>query len=369
GNKTIDVVRQHPDRFVINGLSVGLNIPFLITYLENHPELKFVCTTTRQEQLEEKYPNIVFFWGDEGLDKITALPEFDLMVNALQGFVGTRPTLTAIEHKLNIALANKETMVAAGDLVVKKAKEAGVMIYPVDSEHSAIFQCLQGNRHGDIRRIIITASGGSFRKLTREQLEDVSLDDALHHPNWSMGQKITIDSATMMNKGFEVIEAKWLFDLNYDQIETILHKESVVHSFVEFNDHSLMAQMGVSDMRLPIQYALNYPDRIDNESESLDLEKLAALHFEKLDGKRFPLLPLSYEVGRKGGNMPAIMNAANEAAVDLFLEGKTRFVDIERDIFNCIEKADFISDPTFDQIVESDRWADRFVRESHGVKL
>ncbi len=366
GTKTIDVVRQHPDRYKITGISVGWNVEFLRNYLKFHPELESVCVSEEDTSLVSEYPDIHFYFGEDGLRSIIQDGKYDLMVNALQGFVGLMPTLVSIENHIDIALANKETMVAAGDLVMKMARKKKVNIYPIDSEHSAIFQCLQGNSHKAIRKLIITASGGSFRHLTREQLKDVTLQQALAHPNWDMGHKITIDSATMMNKGFEVIEAHWLFDVPYDKIDTLLHKESVVHSFVEFIDHSLIAQLGVSDMRIPIQFSLSYPERITDESESLDLAALGTLHFEKMDYQRFPLLKLAYDAGKEGGNYPAIMNAANEEAVQLFLDGKIEFVDIENRIFSCMDKADYISAPNYDQILESDRWATEYVRNMKG---
>ncbi|MBQ9037619.1 MAG: 1-deoxy-D-xylulose-5-phosphate reductoisomerase [Erysipelotrichaceae bacterium] len=362
GTQTVDIVSQHPDLFEVKGLNVGNNISFLREYLKNN---KAECICVRNEadrdELAKEYPDIQFFYGDEGLIKLSELEGLDLVVNALQGFVGLLPTLNAMEHGYDVALANKETLVAAGSIVTAKAKEKGVRLIPIDSEHSAIFQCLQGSKHSEIKKIIITASGGSFRDLSREELKNVTLKQALSHPNWSMGKKITIDSATMMNKGFEVLEAKWLFDLDYENIETVLHAESVVHSLVEFKDHSILAQLGVSDMRVPIQYALCYPDRLDNTTKSLDLGSLGLLHFKTMDYERYPLLKLAFEVGKKGGNLAAVMNGANEKAVHLFLEEKISFLDIERLIFEAVEKCEFITKPTVEDIIRSDRWAQNYV--------
>ncbi|MBQ4252901.1 MAG: 1-deoxy-D-xylulose-5-phosphate reductoisomerase, partial [Erysipelotrichaceae bacterium] len=254
GSQTIDVVRQHPTEFTIEAMSVGERTEALRDYLRTSP-LKYACVKNKTiaEQFQKEYPATRFFHGDQGLIEITSIEEGNWVVNALQGFVGLLPTINAIRHKKNVCLANKETLVAAGEIVNRELRENKVELIPIDSEHSAIFQCLMGNRKMDVNKLIITASGGSFRNLKREELKNVTLAQALSHPNWNMGKKITIDSATMMNKGFEVTEAHWLFDIDYDRIETVIHRESIVHSLVEFNDHTVMAQLGVSDMRIPIQ--------------------------------------------------------------------------------------------------------------------
>ena len=368
GTQVLDTLEQHQNEFEIVGMSVGDRAGVLEEYLETHT-LQYACLKHYDdyERISVKYPDTQFFYGDEGLQKIASI-KCNLVINALQGFVGAFPTLKAIEAGNNIAIANKESLVGAGQIIMDAARKHNVKIIPIDSEHSAIFQCLQGNDKKNVRRIIITASGGSFRRYSRKDLEYVTLEEALKHPSWKMSPKITIDSATMMNKGFEVIEAHVLFDLPYDKIETIMHWESVVHSFVEYNDHSLMAQMGVSDMRIPIQYSLTYPERLPNRSEPLDLEKLGSLHFEKLDYERFPLMKLAYSCGKKGGNMPAVLNGANEKAVEMFLMGKCKFLDIERLIFRAVEAAEFIPEPTLEQIIESDSWAQNFVRKSLGGK-
>ncbi|MBR2826678.1 MAG: 1-deoxy-D-xylulose-5-phosphate reductoisomerase [Erysipelotrichaceae bacterium] len=362
GSQTVDIVSQHPDLFEITALSVGHNVAFLENYLKNNKP-QHVCVADEADclRLQKEYPQISFFYGAEGLMRLSELQNVDLVVNSLQGFVGLLPTLNALQHGYNVALANKETLVAAGSIVTEAARRNNVKLIPIDSEHSAIFQCLQGSKHSEINKLIITASGGSFRNLSREELGNVTLKQALSHPNWSMGKKITIDSATMMNKGFEVLEARWLFDIDYDHIETILHYESVVHSLVEFRDHSMLAQLGVSDMRVPIQYALAYPDRLVNNTESLDLAKLSELHFRKMDYDRYPLLRLAFDVGRKGGNLAAVMNGANEKAVNLFLNEKISFLDIERLIFQAVDNCCFISDPSVDDIINSDRWAQQYV--------
>ena len=367
GQQTIDIINQHSDLYEIIGLSVGKNVDFLCECLERFKTIKFVCSGIDINQsIKNKYSDKVFFFGDEGLCKLASV-KTDLLVNALQGFVGLLPTIKAIESGNHIALANKETLVAAGEIVMSKAKSKGVIVFPIDSEHSAIYQCLLGNKKEDVNKLIITASGGSFRDLTREQLKTVTLKQALAHPNWSMGHKITIDSATMMNKGFEVIEAHWLFDIDYDRIETVLHKESIIHSMVEYIDHSIIAQLGVSDMRVPIQYALSYPERIENNVKSLDLTDVAALHFNKMDFERYPLLKLAFEVGQKGGNLAAIMNGANEEAVRMFLNEEISFLEIEEFIFKCVEKANYIASPSLQEIIDSDKWAHEFVRNIRKV--
>ena len=271
--------------------------------------------------------------------------------------IGLKPTLEAIEKGKDIALANKETLVAGGHIVMSKAKEKGIKIYPVDSEHSAIFQCLMGNNRNELNKIILTASGGPFRGYSSEELKEVTVEKALKHPNWDMGQKITIDSATLMNKGFEVIEAKWLFDLTKDQIEVVVHPQSIVHSLVEYQDHSTMAQMGYPDMKIPIQLALFYPNRIVNEIPSLDLAQVSTLTFEKPDLDVFRCLSLSYEAIRIGGSMPAVLNAANEIAVDAFLNKKINFIQIPQILEQVMNDHKAISDPDLDSVLALDQWA------------
>lgn len=331
GTQTLDVVAQHSDLLECLAISVGNNIPWLIEILHRTP-FNLVCVQHEEDavSLRNQFDQIRFVSGDAGLLELATLPEADLLVNALVGFVGLVPTLAAIKSHKDIALANKETLVVAGELVMAECKKNNVKLYPIDSEHSAIFQCLQGNDRKSIKRLIITASGGSFRDRTREELSEVTVKEALSHPNWTMGAKITIDSATMVNKGFEVIEAHWLFDLPYEKIDVILHKESVIHSMVEYVDSSVIAQMASPDMRLPIQYALLYPDRYAiHGAVSLDFTQLSELHFTEVSTIRFPLLKLVIQAGITGGTMPAVVNAANEVAVAAFLKGKIRFLDIE----------------------------------------
>jgi len=341
GTQTLDVVAQHSDLLECLAISVGTNISWLIETLQKTP-FKLVCVQHEADavSLRNQFKHIRFVSGDAGLLELATLPQADLLVNALVGFVGLVPTFAAIKAHKDIALANKETLVVAGELIMAECKKNNVKLYPIDSEHSAIFQCLQGNDRKFIKRLIITASGGSFRDRTREELADVTVKEALSHPNWSMGAKITIDSATMVNKGFEVIEAHWLFDLPYEKIDVILHKESVIHSMVEYVDSSVIAQMASPDMRLPIQYALLYPNRYAiNGAVSLDFTQLSELHFTEVSTNRFPLLKLVIQAGITGGTMPAVVNAANEVAVAAFLKGKIRFLDIETVLQKTVDRS------------------------------
>lgn len=331
GEQVMDIVSDYPDDYEVVGISVGKRVGKLATILEKL-FIPYACVQYKEdmEVLKLQFPKTQFFYGDAGLLELAKL-NCDLFINALVGFAGVAPTLSAIETGNTIGLANKETLVAAGDLVVAKAKEKGVSILPIDSEHSAIFQCLKNSPNSEVERLIITASGGSFRDYTREQLVGVSVKEALSHPNWSMGAKITIDSATMMNKGFEVIESHYLFDMPYEKIDTILHRESIIHSLVEFKDHSILAQLGQADMRIPIQVAMTYPKRVPMLHENrLDLLKMGSLNFEELSFERYPLLALAYEAGKRGGIIPCVMNAANEIAVARYLNGEIEFLDIER---------------------------------------
>ena len=362
GLQVIDVVLQHSTDFEIIGLSVGENLSKLDEILTViHP--KHVCIKNASDLvgLKDKYQDTNFYCGAEGLISLVSLPEAQIVLNALMGFVGLVPTLEAIRLGKDIALANKETLVAGGMLVEKALANSISRIIPIDSEHSAIMQCLQGNDAKAVKRLIITASGGSFRDKSRIDLETVTVSEALEHPNWSMGAKITIDSATMMNKGLEVIEAHWLFNLPYEKITTVMHRESVIHSMVEFEDTSIIAQLGTPDMRLPIQYALTYPKRMVLNSPSLDFESISTLHFEKLSWQRFPLLELAYEVGKKSGNLPAAMNGANEVAVELFVSGKIGFLQIEELVLKAVDNAHYITNPNLDDIIRTDSEARLYV--------
>ncbi|WP_420842695.1 1-deoxy-D-xylulose-5-phosphate reductoisomerase [Fervidibacillus albus] len=357
GKQTLDVIRNHRDAFRLVAFSVGKNIPLARKIIEEfQPEVVSVSHREDWLSLKSEYTgNIRFVYGMDGLIEVAVHPNADILVNAILGSVGLLPTLKAIETRKRIAIANKETLVTAGHLVMTKAREFDVEIIPVDSEHSAIFQSLQGENPKEIEKIILTASGGSFRDYSREELKNVTVEEALHHPNWSMGAKITIDSATMMNKGLEVIEAHWLFHVSYDQIDVLLHRESTIHSMVSFQDKSVIAQLGTPDMRIPIQYALTYPKRFPNLSEPLDLAKLGTLHFQRMDMKRFPCLQFAYEAGRMGGTMPVVLNAANEVAVNAFLEGKIRFLEIEDWIEKMMAKHHSISEPDLDTILQVDQ--------------
>ncbi|MCF0114327.1 MAG: 1-deoxy-D-xylulose-5-phosphate reductoisomerase [Erysipelotrichaceae bacterium] len=365
GTQTVEVVKDHSDLFEIVAMSCGKNIVKLKELL-GKVDCKYLCVQNEEdvEVLKADYPDKEIYWGDEGLMKLAQLETYDVLMNALVGFAGLKPTMAAISHKKDIALANKETLVVAGLFVTKACKEHGVALLPVDSEHSAIFQALQGNKHSEINKLIITASGGAFRNKSRDELEDVTVQQALAHPNWSMGAKITIDSATMMNKGFEVIEAHWLFDIPFNQIEVVMHRESIIHSMVEYVDHSIMAQMAGPNMELPIQYAFSYPDRLTTSIiEPLDLVKAGCLHFEKMDMERFPLLKLAYEIGEKQGLLPAVLNAANEEANLAFRQGKIKFLRIEELIFDAVNACENREATCIEDLFEADAWARDYVKK------
>ena len=356
GRQTMEIVRENRELFEVVAFSAGNNIELTKEYIrEFTPSLVSVKEKKDYESLKAEFPKTKFSYGDDGLVEVAVYPESSILVNAVIGSVGLYPTLKAIEAKKDIALANKETLVTAGHLVMQAANEHGVKMLPVDSEHSAIFQALQGEDKKNIERLIITASGGSFRDYTREQLKEVTVAQALNHPNWSMGAKITIDSASMMNKGLEVIEAHWLFDIPYEQISVLMHKESIIHSMIEFHDGSVMAQLGTPDMRVPISYALEYPNRLKNASkERLDLAKIATLHFQEMSFERFPCLKYAYDAGKAGGTMPTVLNAANEVAVEYFLKEKITFLEIESLIYAAMEKHNIIKHPNLDEIQQTD---------------
>ena len=298
------------------------------------------------------------------MEEIVSQDNYDVLVNALVGFAGFLPTLKAIQTHHNVALANKETLVCGGELINRALKEYGCELYPIDSEHSAIWQSLRGNKKEQVKRLLITCSGGSFRNKTREELKDVTVEQALAHPNWSMGSKITIDSATLMNKGFEVIEAHWLFDIPYENISVLMHPESVVHSAVEYVDHSVIAQLGAPDMRLPIQYALTYPDRYAYQLDTpLDLTKLGTLHFDAPDTTRFPLLALAFECGKKGGNLNAVMNAANEVANAAFRNHEIPFLKIEEIVMSAVSNVQFQELNTVQDVIDADTWGREYAMQ------
>ncbi|UOQ43024.1 1-deoxy-D-xylulose-5-phosphate reductoisomerase [Halobacillus salinarum] len=364
GIQTLEVIRAHPEKFSIHALAFGKNVHKAMPLIkEFRPKLIVVQDEETKELVTKEVSETVVLSGSGGLIEASVADEVDVVVNAILGSVGLPATLKAIEAKKQVAIANKETLVTAGHLVMDAAKEHGVELLPVDSEHSAIYQSLNGENSRDINKLIITASGGSFRDKTREELEGVTVEDALNHPNWSMGAKITVDSATMMNKGLEVIEAHWLFNVPYDQIHVILHRESVIHSMVEYVDSSVIAQLGTPDMKVPIQYALTFPERSEvPAARHLNLEEIATLHFEKMDMERFPCLRMAFEAGRQGGSMPTVLNAANEEAVQLFLEGKISFLDIERHIEEALAEHTRIHNPDLSTILSIDEETRKRVR-------
>lgn len=340
GTQTLDIVRRNPESFKVIGMSVGSDLALAKNLImEFQPQI--ICYRKKEHILSLNYPHQAVF-GDDGLLKVAAYHVFDneWLVNTLVGVAGLMPTVEAIKHHKHIALANKETLVVGGDIIKELVLQNDVKLVPIDSEHSAILQCLSGEEHREIKRLIITASGGSFRDKDREELKHVTVEDALKHPNWSMGSKITIDSATMMNKGFEVIEAHYLFDIPYDKIHTVLHPESIVHSLVEFEDGTMKAELGVSDMRIPIAYALNYPSHLNQGIKGLDLCHLN-LHFEELSEVRYPCLRFAYEAALKGGLYLTVLNASNEAAVYLFLNRCISFLEIEHIIADEINKLEY----------------------------
>jgi 1-deoxy-D-xylulose-5-phosphate reductoisomerase len=354
GMQVLDVINNLKG-YKIKTISVGTNIKLAENIIKKYqPEFVSVLHEKDYLELEKKYPHINFGYGDSGLIEAATFGDEDgIVINAVVGMVGLAPTIAAIKKHRDILLANKETLVVAGSLIKDLIKKHKVRLLPIDSEHSAIFQCLQGHNHEDVRKLIITASGGSFRDLNREDLKSVTLEDALNHPNWAMGNKITIDSATMVNKGLEVIEAHYLFDIDYDNIETIIHPESIVHSMVEYRDGSVIAQLSNPDMRIPIQYALTYPINLDLDIRHLDFSKLNKLTFKVMDTDRFPIIKLAYKVGRLAGNMPTVYNSSNEVAVKLFIERKISFLEIEEIITNAVEEANYIKSPTIDDIFET----------------
>ncbi len=356
GTQTLDIIESNKEQFKLVSFSAGMNIPRVREITSQfHPEIVSVMHREDAETLQSEFPKTRFMYGKEGLIEVAAHSGADMLVNAVIGSIGLEPTMKAIHEGITIAIANKETLVAAGDIVMEEARKRGVDLLPVDSEHSALFQSLNGENPKRVSRLILTASGGSFRDLTREQLQGVTVQQALDHPNWSMGNKLTIDSATMMNKGLEVIEAHHLFGMPYDKIECLLHKESIIHSMVEFEDTSVMAQLGSPDMRVPIQYAMTYPDRIPMQNaKPLRLEEIGRLHFEKMDFERFKALALAYEAGRQGGTVPTVMNAANEVAVQLFMSGKIPFLEIEEIVERMMDNHQSISTPDLETILETD---------------
>lgn len=369
GTQTLDVVRKNPDLFKVDGLSVNKSIEKLEDQIkEFKPSIVAIFDDDAYKHFLEKNLNFGYelkiLKGMDGLIEVASSKDIDVLVTAVVGMIGLVPTISAIKNSTTIALANKETLVTAGNIVIKEAKKYGADIIPVDSEHSAIFQCLNGESKNKIDKILLTASGGPFRGRSKNELENVTKNDALKHPNWTMGQKITIDSSTLMNKGLEVIEAKWLFDVEPEDIIVHVHPQSIVHSMVQFEDSTVIAQMGCPDMRVPIQYALTYPKRIDSDFERLNLFDIGNLSFEKPDLETFPCLKLAYNALQHGGTDCTVLNAANEVLVGKFLNDEIKFYDIPKYIELAISKHDFIENPSLDDILRTDAWTRDFINNS-----
>ena len=366
GTQTLDVVRQHPEAFSVYALTAHRSVDMLIQQaLEFNPAVVCIADEAYYPRLREALSDlpIQVMAGEKAIAEMVTMPEIDVVVAAMVGYAGLRPTIEAIKAKKTIALANKETLVVAGEIICRLAQRYKVNILPVDSEHSAIFQCLVGESRDSIEKLLLTASGGPFRTFTYEQMQHVTAAQALQHPNWEMGAKITIDSASMMNKGFEVIEARWLFDIPVEKIQVLVHPQSVVHSAVQFVDGSVKAQLGTPDMRIPIQYALTYPERWHSDVPRLDLFATKQLTFEEPDLQRFPNLRLAYEAMAKGGNMPCILNAANEVVNLAFREGRCGFLQMSEVIAETMAKTNFITEPTYEDYVQTDRLARQIAKE------
>ena len=366
GTQTLDVVRQHPNEFSVYALSAHRSLDLLIQQaLEFNPAVVCIADEHLYQPLREALSDlpIKVMAGEQAIAEMVTMPAIDVVVAAMVGYAGLRPTIEAIKAKKNIALANKETLVVAGEIICRLAKRHQVSILPVDSEHSAIFQSLVGEDMHSVEKLLLTASGGPFRTFTYEQMQHVTAAQALQHPNWEMGAKITIDSASMMNKGFEVIEARWLFDIPVEKIQVLVHPQSVIHSAVQFVDGSVKAQLGTPDMRIPIQYALTYPARWLSDVPRLDLFAVKQLTFEEPDMQRFPNLRLAYEAMEKGGNMPCILNAANEVVNLAFREGKCGFLQMSEVIEQTMGTTSFITEPTYEDYVQTDKEARNIAKE------
>ncbi|MCL1463123.1 1-deoxy-D-xylulose-5-phosphate reductoisomerase [Argonema galeatum] len=371
GTQTLDIVAQYPDRFRLVGLAAGRNVAMLAQQIRQfRPEIAAICEEDKLPELKEALadldPQPILLAGEAGVIEVARYGDAESVVTGIVGCAGLLPTIAAIEAGKDIALANKETLIAGGPVVIPLVEKHGVKLLPADSEHSAIFQCLQGVPPGGLRRILLTASGGAFRDWPVEKLAEVKVADALKHPNWSMGRKITVDSATLMNKGLEVIEAHYLFGLDYDNIDIVIHPQSIIHSLIELQDTSVLAQLGWPDMRLPLLYAMSWPERIYTDWERLDLVKAGSLTFREPDHQKYPCMQLAYAVGRAGGSMPAVLNAANEQAVALFLEEKIGFLDIPRLIERTCDRhqSDNRTNPSLADIIAADKWARQEVLEA-----
>lgn len=357
GTQTLDVVRENKDIEVL-GMAAGNNVVLLEKQIREFlPKVVAVWTEEKAKELQSRIRdlNVRVVCGMDGLIEVSTMPEIEMLVTAIVGMIGIRPTIEAIKAGKNIALANKETLVTAGHIIMPLAKECHVSILPVDSEHSAIFQSLQGNQRKAVKKILLTASGGPFRGKKEEELLNIRVEDALKHPNWEMGRKITIDSSTMVNKGLEVIEAKWLFDVSVDDVQVVVQPQSVIHSMVEYTDGAVIAELGTPDMKLPIQYALYYPERRYLKGDRLDFWKLGRLDFEKPDMDTFYGLALAYEAGREGGTLPTVFNAANELAVSMFLDRQIKYLEIIEIIEDCMRAHKKIGAPTLEQILATEQ--------------
>jgi 1-deoxy-D-xylulose-5-phosphate reductoisomerase len=356
GTQALEVIASHLDSFQVEVLTAQNNASLLIEQAKKFtPNAVVIVNESLYPQVKDALLplNIKVYAGEKALASVVEMDTIDLVLTALVGYSGLKPTIQAIQSGKNIALANKETLVVAGELITRLAREKGVNIYPVDSEHSAIFQCIVGEFHNKIEKIILTASGGPFRGKKREELLSVTKNQALKHPNWTMGAKVTIDSATLMNKGLEVIEAKWLFGVKTNQVEVVVHPQSIIHSMVQFEDGSIKAQMGLPDMRLPIQYAMTYPDRLKADFPRFDFAQYPSLTFEKPDTETFRNLALAFEALNKGGNMPCVLNAANEVAVEAFLKNQIGFLEMSEVVERCLVKMDYIGNPSFEDYVQT----------------
>ncbi|MEM7062277.1 MAG: 1-deoxy-D-xylulose-5-phosphate reductoisomerase [Cyanobacteria bacterium P01_B01_bin.77] len=364
GTQTLDIVEHHPDKFRLVGIAAGRNVALLAEQVHQFkPEIVAIRDESKLTELKEALadldPQPQILAGADGIVEVARYGDAEAVVTGIVGCAGLLPTIAAIEAGKDIALANKETLIAGGPVVLPLVEKHGVKLLPADSEHSAIFQCLQGLPEGGLRRIILTASGGAFRDWPVEKLKTVTVSDAIKHPNWSMGRKITVDSATMMNKGLEVIEAHYLFGMDYDHIDTLIHPQSIIHSLIETQDTSMLAQLGWPDMRLPLLYAISWPERIFTDWKPLDLAQLATLTFKEPDHAKYPCINLAYEAGRAGGSMTAVLNAANEQAVALFLDEKIHYLDIPKVIEKvCDRNRDHLTAaPSLPDILDADQWA------------